>query len=906
MRAGWRLEWFRHQTRNPSMDGPSKLHSRKRLLLRCLCGSNSLLGGSFAVVLIVSPLFLAVTAAASSPFLQPQSTVRKLWRSWDNNSPLWKDNAIILDGAMIPLWNDLMLKSETAGQPVSNSNLDGTEMQERTFLAALADFVGGLLPTQNQVVTLFLTVLLFREYWSRVPFWLQNLLLYPWRKLVLAPIRRWQRQWRLQKMAHSNTSDTAAVASSGITTNSGNISPLSTMPLDAASPTESPSSVGEQDTNGLFFEDDDTNDLDGDGLDDRDYGSGLLGKLNKILTFVASATHSTLAELTNSSSFNTPFALEVTFLVMLQMVRQCRRATSQKWDDFYAASGTPLLAVSSSLAPTGDTVQAARDTSASNQPSSASREKVIRPLIDYLGFSDWAYFEETSQIQAKLTELNNNSSIAANSADGGDVLNVEKDATTASSVPTEPSAASWHLLRHAKTNEPTRVSHFIAMDSQRKVVVIAVKGTSALSDMVTDACGVAVRYTMTHSKSSSSNVTSSVGALSHTDDMAGTTLTATTESSTTDKDTSSSAAKLISCHQGVLEASLALVDDLQPLIEHLFLPAGYRIVLVGHSLGAGCACMAGILLRERIPALQSPRNVPTTGNSEQLPLEVVAFAPPPILNREAAMATTSFITSIVHNDDMIPRSSVSNLVSLLRFLSIVNTRLDEKGLRPQGLGGAVRLLKMVLGGGVDVDGDGKPDTIMTAEEIFAGLNKARSTDDFTIAADGECSSNETSVLEDMDHLFVPGKVIVIYEKHVLPEALPVVDANVSSSSNENGAAASVAAELISSDSTTNTTLTTETTSPKKSLVEEMRNFISDLLPVRETTNSTGQPATTASGTIAEVDAIVANGLTPVLRHIIVNDRMVSDHAVVAYEKTLRALLLAPATTNIATATPANA
>jgi hypothetical protein len=329
------------------------------------------------------------------------------------------------------------------------------------------------------------------------------------------------------------------------------------------------------------------------------------------------------------------------------------------------------------------------------------------------------------------------------------------------------------------------------------------------------------------------------------------------------------------------------------LIEYLFLPAGYRIVLVGHSLGAGCACMAAILLRERIPALQSPRSVPTTGNSAQLPLEVIAFAPPPILNREAAIATTSFITSIVHNDDMVPRSSLSNLVSLLRFLSIVNTRLDEKGLRPQGLGGAVRLLKMVLGGGVDVDGDGKHDTIMTAEEIFVGLNKAHSIDDLTIAADGECSNNESSVLEDMDHLFVPGKVIVIYEKHVVPETPPVVvDTSVPSSSKENGTGTD---ELKSTDVATNTTSTAETTSPKKSLVEEMRSFISDLLPVRETTDLAEQ-STTTSGGMAEVDAMVANGLTPVLRHIIVNDRMVSDHAVVAYEKTLRALLLGPTTT----------
>ena len=139
--------------------------------------------------------------------------------------------------------------------------------------------------------------------------------------------------------------------------------------------------------------------------------------------------------------------------------------------------------------------------------------KDANELLDGLHLSDWAYLSETAELRRYLQGLN------------------------------------FTLVRHVQTDEPGRVGHYVAMDPIEKIAFIVVKGTSELNDMITDACGVPVRYNLTtqYSEGSPSN---------------------------------------ISCHEGVLTASLDLADDVQPLVEELFVPAGYRIRLIGHSLGA--------------------------------------------------------------------------------------------------------------------------------------------------------------------------------------------------------------------------------------------------------------------------------------------------------------------------------
>lgn len=587
-------------------------------------------------------------------------------------------------------------------------------------------------PSRLQVVATVLTVLMVREYWRKVPPWLQHLLLQPWRRGVVAPARRLVR--RFAPGAVNATVKMTDLASSS----------TSKLPSD----------------NDL----DDA--IDGGGNFDFDFDdSGLLSKLQMVMALVQSAKATV--------QFERAFQMEFAVLAMLQMVRQSKRTTAVLWDAFYESCGTPLFSIDD------------------HQDDSTIREQFVLTMIDQLHLSDWAYLEDTEEIRSKLNELTVNSS----------------------------QQQSWHLVRHVKTAEPGRVGHYVAVDSQRKVALIAVKGTSALSDMFTDVCGVPVRYNLT---------------------------TTTFDGRSSDSDTT-----LLSCHEGILDASLALLEDVQPIVEHLFLPAGYRVLLVGHSLGAGCACLLGWMLRSRLPAL---RRLYDFGG--ELSLQVVAFAPPPMLSWEAAAATATFTTSVVNNDDVIPRASLSNLVSLLRFLVIINARLEERGLCPAGFHGAVTLLKRVLVHGLSNGGDDSEiEAVMTAQEIFDGLNEARCSEDL------DPIESMQAAKEDMDHLFVPGKVIVLYEKHVQ--------------------------EDVGTEGTTDTDPPNESTAVEEILSTEAVVAMAMVGGVDEVDEAT----TVADPEVAiEAGVLVADGAASVLKHINMNDRMFSDHTPDAYEKTLRALL----------------
>lgn len=559
-----------------------------------------------------------------------------------------------------------------------------------------------------------------------------------------------------------------------------------------------------------FFTDS-SNDDDVDD-DDTDEADTVVGKLSAIMALAQSTTDTVQFE---------GFQLQGALLASLQMVQDSKRTTAELWDQFYESSGQPLFvsrssSSSSSLDAVADflpgenteTAAAAPPIATQVENSPEARTKLIEKVIDLLHLADWAYLEETNEIRTKLKEQ------AANNTD-----------------------YHWSLVRHVKTDEPGRVGHYLALDSQSKTALISVKGTSALSDMITDACGVPVRFNVTE----------------HNED--GEAYTYST----------------VSCHEGILDASLALAEDVQPLVEHLFLPAGYRVLLIGHSLGAGVACMVGQLLRSRIPALRREQDFLSKLLPFQrttLPLEVVAFAPPPMLDLNSAAATSTYTTSIVNNDDLIPRASLSNLVSLLRFLKIVDERLAEKGMRLEGPKGAVELLKRVLvssrKSGDKDQAESVDDTIMTAQEIFDGINEAG-------AGDGE--DYRAEAIKDMDHLFVPGQVVVVYEKHVQSEE---GTKEVDKKEIEDSAAEEELTEAVQDES--------EKSSASIPSVEDVGSIISDMLSKKK------EKEDQESEVAIEADAVVSDGTALVLRHINVNERMIGDHMPDAYEKTLRALM----------------
>lgn len=250
----------------------------------------------------------------------------------------------------------------------------------------------------------------------------------------------------------------------------------------------------------------------------------------------------------------------------------------------------------------------------------------------------------------------------------------------------------YELLRHDKTAEPGCVAHYVAISNKERKVLIGVKGSSSVEDLLTDCCGRAVNHTLP-------------GPFV--------------------KDGPTE----IFAHEGIYISSKRLAMDLEPFIKYVVIPNGYKILITGHSLGAGAAAMAGLLLRSKFPELQNDSK-----------LQVVAFASPPILDRTSALACVSYTTTIVNNADVIPRASLHNLAIMMEFMKIVNAKLEEEGKLPDSFKDIAAFMRFVSEG---KDGE----MIMSANEIRVAMS--------------ECI--EKLDASDPDFLYIPGRILHMYD-----------------------------------------------------------------------------------------------------------------------------------------------
>lgn len=253
----------------------------------------------------------------------------------------------------------------------------------------------------------------------------------------------------------------------------------------------------------------------------------------------------------------------------------------------------------------------------------------------------------------------------------------------------------YNLLKHDTTAVPGYLGHYIAINadqSEGKRAIIGVKGTSNLEDFLTDSCASAVEYNLTNPFYEGGSNT-------------------------------------LRCHEGVFISSQRLSEDLLPLIKNLLIPSGYKITIVGHSLGAGCGSLLALLLRTRIPSLQD--------NDK---LKVWAFASPPVLDLDSALACSPFVTTVVNNCDVVPRANVSPLIVTVRLMRAMNKRLKERDLDASDFKSTVAFLNKIREG---TDGE----MLMSADEFISELDNAL----------------ERVELNDFDHLYVPGRVVVMYD-----------------------------------------------------------------------------------------------------------------------------------------------
>jgi hypothetical protein len=188
----------------------------------------------------------------------------------------------------------------------------------------------------------------------------------------------------------------------------------------------------------------------------------------------------------------------------------------------------------------------------------------------------------------------------------------------------------------------------------------------------------------------------------------------------------------IRCHEGMLTAANKLCDDLEDAIKNVAIRDGYMTKIVGHSLGAGTAALVGILLRTRETneILRDPKC-----------LHVWAFACPAVLDMESARESKSFITSVVNKSDVVPRCSIANLKVLTTLLCEVAKDMQEKndGKRVSGFSGMKKANDM---------SSENSEKELPIEMLTEFVKKSQSDVD----------------VENRDHLYVPGEVVLLYEK----------------------------------------------------------------------------------------------------------------------------------------------
>lgn len=113
-----------------------------------------------------------------------------------------------------------------------------------------------------------------------------------------------------------------------------------------------------------------------------------------------------------------------------------------------------------------------------------------------------------------------------------------------------------------------------------------------------------------------------------------------------------------------------------------FAKQGYRIRLVGHSLGGGVATLMGILILkhlERFPELNKDSELLL---EETAILKVYAYGTPSCVDASLAASVDSFVTTVVLHDDVFPRLTPTSCRGLLKHLlhireTWVKTHIEE-------------------------------------------------------------------------------------------------------------------------------------------------------------------------------------------------------------------------------------
>ncbi|GER55193.1 alpha/beta-Hydrolases superfamily protein [Striga asiatica] len=168
-----------------------------------------------------------------------------------------------------------------------------------------------------------------------------------------------------------------------------------------------------------------------------------------------------------------------------------------------------------------------------------------------------------------------------------------------------------NVIKFVKNSSVLRPGYYIGIDTRRKLVILGIRGTHTVYDLITD-----------------------IISSGHED--------ITTEGYST--------------HFGTAEAARWFLNhEMDTIRKCLDKHKGFRLRLVGHSLGGATASLLAIKLKKK--------SMKELGFSPDI-ISAIGYATPPCVSKDLAESCYDFVTTIVMQDDIVPRLSVSSLTRL--------------------------------------------------------------------------------------------------------------------------------------------------------------------------------------------------------------------------------------------------
>lgn len=337
-------------------------------------------------------------------------------------------------------------------------------------------------------------------------------------------------------------------------------------------------------------------------------------------------------------------------------------------------------------------------------PLSAVRSEELR---DALTMATWAYHEDSTILTDRLLSV------------------------------------QYTMLKHHLNVRPGMVAHYIAVSPSARKVVIGLRGTTSLEDILTDCCGHAVPLLDDNPTGDKVRVEvrAAIPDIVSADSRDETVEIVSGHERIVLEDHDDEGDNYVRCHEGILISARNVMDEIGPFLRDYLIECEYNVVFCGHSLGAGTAIVSAVLLRTRYPEL-------FLNDCGHKRIQVYAFAPPPVLDYDSAVAASSYCTCIVNNSDLVPRLSVSNLAVSIACLRKVQSKLAEKDMNPTCPVSSVAFWNKITQGIT-----GEP--LMSLSEFNATIHDA----------------HRDIALRKPGHLFVPGRVLLLYNPWTSNESI---------------------------------------------------------------------------------------------------------------------------------------